>query len=119
MGWNYKINTKIPKDYKINTKINIGRRALYSEEDIAQMNDDISHGASRAQISRAYNISQSLLNYYMKTKRILPTKRKFNKESLLKIKELRSKNISYEKIARQLNISVSYLFKLKKGGRLK
>ena len=110
-----KINTRIPN---IKSKIQTGKRCLFSEEDIKNINDDIKHGAKHAQIMRAYNMTPGRLNYYIKKGKIPKTPMKINNEIIKGINELRAKKIPYEKIARDLNMSISYLFKLKKAKRI-
>lgn len=82
------------------------------------MNEAIKSGATHAQILRAYNMSRGTLLNLLKKKRIMETNFKFNDKSLEEIRKLRAQKVSYEQIARKLNMSVSYLFKLKKKGRL-
>jgi len=110
-----RINTKIPK---IKLKIQTGKRCLFSEEEIKSINEDIKHGANHAQIMRAYNMTPGRLNHYVKKGKIPKTPKKINNEIIKTINESRLKKIPYEKIARNLNISISYIFKLKKSKKI-
>ena len=103
---------------KIKTKLPTGRRNLFTSEELSQMNEEIKAGATHAQIVRAYNMSKGTLLNLVRKKKLAETSFKFNDNSLKEIKELRAQKVSYEQIARKLNMSVSYLFKLKKKGKL-
>ena len=110
-----KINTRIPK---IKPKVQTGKRCLFSEEDLKNIKEDIKNGAKHAQIMRAYNMTPGRLNHYIKKGKLPKTPMKINKDIIQGINESRAKKIPYEKIARNLNISVSYLFKLKKAKKI-
>lgn len=94
------------------------RRTIFTEEEINKINDDISKGATHAQIIRAYGITPGILNYLKKKGKILPTNFKVNDGLIERANKMRIEKCSYERIARELGISLAYVFALKRKGKI-
>jgi DNA invertase Pin-like site-specific DNA recombinase len=93
-----------------------GRSGILSFEDLQDIKAMLEEGAKYSEIMRAYEISYHTLKYYS-DKGIIPrTNFKVDNNIISKINEMRKNKISYERIANEVGLSLSYIFKLKKKG---